>query len=243
MLNRTCINCGAGLAGGDRLCASCDKAVSPLETSGPAGSGWPAAVEPGAESRAGILASNVAAFEEAPAWRRARPAWLVVALSLATFGLYPYYWLFATWRELKAEQSDERKYPVWHMLAIVFVPIYGLFRFHAHMREIETLAVANRAPDSFSPRQCLLVWMVVGALSAASHRLWPDEVVWFDLLIYAATGGMLVWAQSTLNATWRTLPRGAAPFRVHPWEWVVLVVGGLFVALGLLGSAVQGPPV
>ncbi len=70
----------------------------------------------------------------APApWRRTRPIWLVVLLSIATFGLYPYWWFYATWRELKLEVDDPRMRPVWHALAIALVPIYNYFRFYAHM--------------------------------------------------------------------------------------------------------------
>jgi len=86
-------------------------------------------------------------------WRRVRPLWRTVALSVATFGLYCYYWFWATWRELKQETSDEGMKPLGHVLSL-FVPIYQLFRIHAHFRTIRNLVVERSGTQSLG----LLLW-------------------------------------------------------------------------------------
>jgi len=86
-------------------------------------------------------------------WRRVRPLWRTVALSVATFGLYCYYWFWATWRELKQETGDEGMKPLGHVLSL-FVPIYQLFRIHAHFRTIRNLVVERSGTQSLG----LLLW-------------------------------------------------------------------------------------
>ena len=90
----------------------------------------------------------------APAWRRPRPVWLTVALMVATFGLYGYYWLFASWRELKSEADDRTMHPFWHAFGIAIIPIYGWIQFYAHMRAIRRQAILAGTGTTLSPGFC-----------------------------------------------------------------------------------------
>lgn len=128
---------------------------------------------------------------------------------------------------------------VWHALAIAFVPIYGYFRFHAHMRIVRELALASGIATSLSPGWAVLVWIVTSSVSSASFRLLLRGIetpLWLDLFVVVVDAALVVWAQSTLNSVWRRLPLGASDFRVHPVEWVMMVLGGLLVLLALAGD-------
>jgi hypothetical protein len=167
-------------------------------------------------------------------WRRRRPLWLPVALSVVTFGIYPFYWLYATWRELQAEESDSEKHPVWHALAIAFVPIYSYFRFHAHMREVKELAEGANVPTTLNPGWAVVVWIITSLVDNLTFRLFLrniDTPIWLDLLTSAIDGGIIAWAQASLNDAWSALPGGAPEFRIHPVEVFLLVIGGLLTAL------------
>lgn len=62
----------------------------------------------------------------------------IVFMSLLSFGLYLLYWLYKTWRHYR-DHTGENAYPIWHALTL-FVPIYGSFRAHAHLRTFGELA-------------------------------------------------------------------------------------------------------
>jgi hypothetical protein len=176
---------------------------------------------------------------ESPAWRRVRPVWLVLALCVTTFGLYSFYWFYATWRELKEEYRDPAMRPVWHTLAILFVPIYGLFRFHAHFRMIRELADRYGVSTSLSPGWAVIGWLITNAYSNGTLRLLArgiESPFWLDLVFTLIDAGLIVWAQSALNASWKSAATRPTLSRVHPVEWAVMIIGGGIVALSIFGS-------
>jgi hypothetical protein len=173
-----------------------------------------------------------------PLRRRVRPPWLIVGLSVATFDLYTFFWLYATWRELKHERQDDKMHPVWHALATL-VPIYGYFRFHAHMRTIKELADERAVLSSLRPGVAVAVWIVTQTVNNLTFRLTLQGLetpLWLDLITSLVLAWLLWWGQSTLNALWRAAPEGPTETRVHWLEWVVLVIGGLLWVLAAVGS-------
>lgn len=242
-----CSRCATAVDEEHRFCANCGQALAMTTSEPPVGSSM-SAINPSLvkSSTFGLSAPPMptdveSGSEVPPKWRRVRPWWLIGVLTLSTFSLYVFYWLYTTWRELKTERSDPQMYPFWHVLAM-FVPIYNLFRFHAHIRTIRELAQSHRVPTSLSPGWCLVVWMIVGAIGMTSFRLslrGIETPVWLDYGTTVALAAILAWAQSTLNTTWHAAPRGVAPTRVHPGEWVTIVIGGLVNLLVLVGTAVE----
>jgi hypothetical protein len=109
----------------------------------------------------------------APAWRRPRPVWLTISLTMATFGLYAFYWLFATWRELKRESGDTSMHPFWHMLGIAIVPIYGWIRFYAHMRTIRAFGTMAGAASTLSPGLCVWLFILTAVVNRVTIRFEP----------------------------------------------------------------------
>jgi len=170
--------------------------------------------------------------QQTPAWRVAQSPLLIAALVVATFNLYALWWLGRTWWQLKQEDGDATKRPVWHALAML-VPIYGYFRFHAHMRTIVGIAATPEARAILGPGTMTVAWIVINVLSgAAGTRV--DAPGWLLFLASALCGALLGWAQYGLNAAWRSLPGGALVGRAHPLHWVLIGLGALLYIGALL---------
>ena len=159
-------------------------------------------------------------------WRRNRPVWLVAALCVATFGLYPVIWLGLSWAEMKREVGDERMSPWGHVLS-QFVPIYGWFRVHAHYRVLEEMLRAVGANGSVYPGLAVLGWIVCAFLDG----LPGDATLFLEIPLSICIVGH---GQAALNAYRRALSGHVVPTRVHWAEWVTLVCGaGLWLLTAL----------
>lgn len=160
-------------------------------------------------------------------WRRVRPLWRTIALTVATFSLYFVYWFWSTWRELKHETSNEGMKPFGHMLSL-FVPIYQLFQVHRHFREIRDVVVWRSGTKSvglvpWSPGVAVflvLLGMFLIHLSADLSVGWAYAgSSWWLLVLgtllgfHASRGGLLV---------------GTFHMRLGLY---VETVGGLFIAV------------
>ena len=174
-----------------------------------------------------------------PAWRCVRPLWLVAALNIATLNAYSLYWFFATWRELKSERCDPSMRPAWHAFSMLG-PIHGIVQFHSHMRVIGELARSSGVRTPFSPTACVLVWLIttlVGLWIGALKIQGAEVPYWTNLAVITSQVPLLVWAQATLNATWRALPQGAPRYRIRRSAWILMATGTLFQLLPLAGFA------
>src|SRR5438045_8037872 len=88
---------------------------------------------------------------------------------MLTFGVYPIVWVGLSWAEMKRELDDPDMHPVGHALAML-VPIYGLFRLHAHFRTVNCLLAQARCASSVYPDRA-----VIGSIAATilSGVFWP----------------------------------------------------------------------
>jgi len=169
-----------------------------------------------------------------PTWRVVQSPLLVAALVFATFDLYAFWWLGRTWWQIKQEDGDKGKRPVWHALAMV-VPIYGYLRFYAHMRAIVAIAASPEARAALNPGALTIAWIVVNVL-ASTTSLVPSPL-WVSILASALGAALIGYAQSGLNAAWLSLPGGARRARSHPVEWLVLVLGlSIYVSAAIVAS-------
>jgi hypothetical protein len=219
-----CPACGRPRTEGDQFCAGCGRALE--EQAAPADDVAP-------RQRGGILPSNIgdSAVERTRDWRAAQSPWLIGALVIATFNLYAMWWLGRTWWQLKQEDGDAGKHPVWHALAML-VPIYGYFRFYDHMRTIARIAVTPEARAILGPGAMTVAWIVINVLSGTAGT--SNAPGWMLVLASVLCGALLGWAQHGLNATWRSLPGGAVSARAHPVHWLLLALGGLLYVSALL---------
>lgn len=150
----------------------------------------------------------------------------LIILSIVTSGVYFFYWLYLTWKQLHNE-SEEVHYPVWHALSF-FVPIYGLFRLHRHILVIRERALLNGIDTSLSTGMSVvlaaLYWLLV-ITGAGAQDFGFLIILGFIRLALVTT--VMVWAQSTLNKYWlssRGQNVGDMPFRGGEVGFVLSVV-------------------
>lgn len=160
----------------------------------------------------------------------------VLGLTAATFGLYQVYWLYVTWKHLASETEDAH-YPLWHTLAILFVPIYGWFRLHKHVALVAKLARAQGVDTTLSPLLAVFMWFLSSVLQALTLQMEdPGTALSITLFALALLVTFLVWAQMPLNAYWERVRSGlrAPPLAVVE---VILLALGVFSWLSLLLQA------
>ena len=98
----------------------------------------------------------------------------VIILSILTWSLYFIYWLYITWKQYR-DHSGQEVFPVWHALT-QFVPIYGLFRVHAHARTFEELMTGANLATTISPGTAVALVVVFGAINGATFQLTSGEI-------------------------------------------------------------------
>ena len=208
MAEKLCIRCGRLNAVHARFCSVC---------------GAQDFVEAPVEQLTGASGSQGAVADTAVRISMTR----IVALSAVTFsGMYFYYWLYLTWKQLQGETRDVH-YPVWHALTM-FVPVYGLFRLHRHMGVIQALALGAGVTTSFAPSLAVVLIVLTWVLGLVSMLAAGLHLLVLNVVSFALTTTTIVWAQGTLNVYWYKV-RGASlqdmPMRAV--ERVLIVLGVL----------------
>jgi len=210
------------------FCAKCGRsfAVGPQPAVGTATLGGPASLV-GAFAPAGALANA-----------RKRPLWTVFLLTAGTLSIYFFVHLGLMWSEMKRARSDPSMNPVGHAFA-QFVPIYGWFRFHAHVRTLNEMLEESGSAQRVAAGWATAVYIGISTFAViAGSEATPD---WLILPAYAAYGGFAAWRQQGLNAYYDQVSQGTIPERVHGFEWVVLVLGCLLLILVVLGLTLPTP--
>ena len=166
----------------------------------------------------------------------------VLLLTFLTTGLYIFYWMYITWRHYR-DHSNAVAYPVWHALALL-VPVYQLFRLHAHMRVYQEMMQQRGVPTTLSPMLSVGLFLVAVALVWVAARLIADpelttltqtqQIGYFAanvarVVILAA----IIWrAQGNFNRYWQHrvgMRLASAPYTLVE---LVLVVLGIFNWVG-----------
>lgn len=125
----------------------------------------------------------------------------IVVLSAFTFsGLYFYYWLYLTWKQLRGETRDVH-YPVWHAFTM-FVPVYGLFRLHKHVGVVQTLALGAGVNTSLTAGLAVVLIALTWVLGIVSMNAVGLLLILLNLISFALTTTTMVWVQGALNAYW-----------------------------------------
>lgn len=94
----------------------------------------------------------------------------IVVLSIISFGLYLFYWLYRTWDQYR-EHTGANVYPVWHALAML-VPIYGWFRFYAHCKAYRDLMDTQGVPHNLNLTGIMVLLIVSAALWSPIPTVW-----------------------------------------------------------------------
>ena len=174
----------------------------------------------------------------------------IVTLVIVSLGLYWFYWMYRTWKQYRdhtlelAAETGQKHHPVWHGLTQL-VPVYGFFRFHAHVRVYKELMQERGVADTLNPQALVTVVVVnmVAAIVAGVMRSPTDAsgVSAIGVIGYLITLGTLVvsiWVlnrvQSNLNQYWAAM--GGAPAqnaRLGKGE-VLCAVLGILLWLGVV---------
>ncbi len=94
----------------------------------------------------------------------------IFALSVISFGLYLFYWVYRTWDQYR-EHTGANVYPVWHALAML-VPIYGWFRFYAHCKAYRDLMEERGVPHNLKMAPILVVLIIATAAWSPLPTQW-----------------------------------------------------------------------
>ena len=171
------------------------------------------------------------------------PVSRVIILSILSSGLYIYYWFYITWKHYR-DHTGDKAYPVWHALSLL-VPIYDLFRTHAHMRAYKELMLDRSMTTSIS-----LGWAVFVVFTAGfvGNTTLVGQPVFFGIMNELPVVGASVWiittvmitlllatTQNSINKYWEYALFLKSPTRIRIGVGeVIIVIIGLLGWLGLV---------
>ena len=175
----------------------------------------------------------------------------ILLMSVLTYGLYLFYWFYLTWKHYRDHTRTEI-FPVWHALAL-FVPIYGLFRTHAHVRSFKELMLAAGLPSTLSTGWAVVLVAISWVLDGISFNVSGGfatvqevsqktalAIALLDVISIAIVAGLLLQVQGNLNRYWANQGSGTLKSaRIGVGEVILAVLGILAWAntLGLLLSS------
>ena len=167
----------------------------------------------------------------------------IVLLSIISMGLYWIYWMYRTWKQYRdhtlemAAETGDYHYPVWHGLTQL-VPVYGMFRYHAHIRHYKALMVERGVPDTLNlgllTTVVVINWIVaIAAGTMRSPDLYSGAVLLAGIVLNIVTliVGVVVLSvmQSNLNRYWSSVDnRLVQSARFGKGEILCIILGVLF---------------
>jgi hypothetical protein len=152
------------------------------------------------------------------------PAKLVV-MSLASFGIYGFYWLYQNWA-LERTHTNEELSPFWRTFFSVFW-IYSL------LRRIREAAGAAQAAPNWTPAITAAAYIII-----TCGLFLPDPYWLVSLLVVVP----LVPVQRTVNALNAVVaPETPKNDAYSGWNVVMIIVGVIFYMLLILGMMVPVP--
>ena len=166
----------------------------------------------------------------------------IIALSLISMGLYWLYWMYRTWAQYRdhtleqAAETGQTHHPVWHGLTQL-VPVYGFFRFHAHVRSYKELMQERGITDTLNAGVLVTVVVInavaglaAGAIRSDSTGSAATSIAGIGYLITLITVlvslAVICKVQSSLNNYWDDV--GGAPSlnaRFGKGEILCIIIG------------------
>ena len=169
----------------------------------------------------------------------------IILLSVLSMGLYWFYWMYRTWKQYRdhtiemAAESGQTHYPVWHGLT-QFLPVYGFFRYHAHIRQYKDLMVERGVPDTLNLGLLTTVVVINGIVAIAAGTMRSPELysgavlvagVILSVVSLVVSIVVLCVMQSNLNRYWASVDgRLLQSARFGKGEIVCIVLGVIFWA-------------
>lgn len=255
----TCQRCGAAYSPEHRFCGACGAAVSgvaPAAPSPPAARVEPTSADASEElnrlAGAPYRPPTSARIPQAGEWDDTLPYYIppnrVVLLTALSAGLYIFYWMYVTWRHYR-EHTGEVAYPIFHALALL-VPVYNLFRLHAHLRVYQEMMEARGVPTTLNPLRAVLIYLGVFLLGMVSFVMPVEETITAAqqaayVVINVGQAALVAWilwqAQHNLNRFWQhRLGMRLGWKTLSPME-VIVVALGLVSGWGMLAVILIDP--
>ena len=133
----------------------------------------------------------------------------VLFMTVLSVGLFLFYWFYITWKQYR-DHTQADAYPVWHALTLL-VPIYGLFRTHAHARTFRDLIRDAGIPGSIEASIVVVLSLIAQILGNVSFALSADAGTLEDAIVIAVIDAIaivlvlfaLLHLQSNLNRYWQ----------------------------------------
>ena len=150
----------------------------------------------------------------------ASPVWLPFALTVVTGGAYLIVWAGRSWSTMKRERGDPEMRPLWHALSLV-VPLYMIFRVHAHFRTLNELLARTGARERANLAIAVgafagfpLTFIATGAFRTG---LRDGSVLLIAAVCAAVVAG---YGQHHLNAYLRSRTGATLVARVGSLQWI-----------------------
>ena len=171
----------------------------------------------------------------------------VLLMTVLSYGLYLFYWFYLTWKQYR-DHTGGQVYPIWHALTLL-VPIYGLFRTHAHARLFKELLVDANVQNSIGPGWAVLLVLVSSILQWISFQLGggftefatltqgsANLIALLDISAIVLVAGLLTHIQSNLNRYWQSMSEyHITSVRLGIGE-VIFAIIGLLIWLSTLAN-------
>ena len=167
----------------------------------------------------------------------------VILMSVISMGAYWIYWMYRTWRQYRdhtldmAAETGDTHYPVLHGLTQL-VPVYGWFRYHAHIRQYRELMVDRGVPDTLNLGLLTTVVVINGIVGILAGTMRSPDLYSGAVLLTGAILSIVVLVvsivvlcvmQSNLNRYWASVDsRLMQPARFGKGEIVCIILGVLF---------------
>ena len=249
----TCQRCGAQFAPEHRFCGSCGAEVSadgiPQVPAEPPVPSAPAAPPPPDLGRSAEL-DRLAGAPYDPTLRRETapsreldntlpyyiPPNRIALLTMLSAGLYVFFWMYITWRHYR-DHTGETAYPIFHALSLM-VPVYQLFRLHAHMRVFQEMMETRGVPSTLNPLRAVLIYFGVILLGMVSIMIPSEAPLSLSqqaayVVIIVSQSALLAWmlwrAQANFNRLWQhRLGMRLGWMPLNPAEMAVTILGFIF---------------
>ena len=166
----------------------------------------------------------------------------VLLMTVVSAGFYIFYWFYLTWKQYR-DHTQAQAFPVWHALTLL-VPVYGLFRTHAHMRTFKDLMLNAGLYPTISAGGAVWVVLISGVVDGIAFQMTGGftsieeisqgtaaVIAILNLVSMALIAGLLIHIQSNLNGYWAQVANERlVNARLGIGEVVFCVIGILFWA-------------
>lgn len=141
-------------------------------------------------------------------------------MSICTLGFYELYWFYKNWVMVK-KRTGERITPFWRA---VFAPLWA----YSCFKRIKATAEHNQVPEALPIGLLAIIYFILHALWRLPDPFWL--VAYFSFLAIVPANNVALSINRHLQPDFKNNDRFSG------WNWVGLILGGLFFLLALVGT-------